>query len=95
MHVPRKAYIIQESGSVTLPAEFRRKYNLKAGDEITFVETEEGLLISPKQILIQRVLDEIGQELEAQGLSVDELMALGREERGALLKELYDIDEAE
>jgi AbrB family looped-hinge helix DNA binding protein len=88
----RKTYIIQESGSVTLPAEFRKKYGLQPGDEVTFVETDAGLLISPREALIKRLLDDINDDLEAQGVTLDALMAAGRAQRDELLKRLYGVE---
>jgi AbrB family looped-hinge helix DNA binding protein len=89
----QKTYTIQESGSVTLPADFRKKYGLKAGDEITFIETDEGLLISPRDVLIRRLLNDVASELEASNISLEDLMEAGREKRTELLKKLYGIEE--
>jgi bifunctional DNA-binding transcriptional regulator/antitoxin component of YhaV-PrlF toxin-antitoxin module len=50
--------MVQENGQVTLPIEFRRKYAVQKGDWIIFQETENGLLISPRQIQAVRSLDE-------------------------------------
>ncbi|MEQ8672415.1 MAG: AbrB/MazE/SpoVT family DNA-binding domain-containing protein [Aggregatilineales bacterium] len=88
----QRKYILQESGSITLPADFRKKYDLKAGDEIVFVETADGLLISPRETLIEKLLDDVGNSLRQDGITLDELMTSGREIRKDLLKELYDID---
>ncbi|MEM0054319.1 MAG: AbrB/MazE/SpoVT family DNA-binding domain-containing protein [Nitrososphaeria archaeon] len=40
-------YTITEKGTVTIPAEIRRKYKLQKGSRVHFVETEEGILIVP------------------------------------------------
>lgn len=88
-----RKYILQESGSVTLPADFRKKYDLHPGDEIVFIETENGLLISPREIVIQKLLDDLGDTLRDGNLSVDDLMQSGRNLRNDLLKSLYDIEE--
>ena len=88
----RKKYVIQESGSVTLPANFRKKYGLEPGDEISFIETDEGLLISTREALIEKLLDTIGDDLRAKGVTLDELIESGRELRDELLKKHYDID---
>jgi len=87
-----KKYVIQESGSVTLPADFRKKYGLKPGDEISFIETEEGLLISARETLIDKLLDELGDDLRSKGISLEDLMASGRESRAKLLKDHFGID---
>lgn len=36
-----------EKGTVTIPGELRRKYGLKRGSKIKFIETEEGVLLVP------------------------------------------------
>lgn len=89
MLVAKTVYSIQENGQVTLPIEFRRRYNLKKGDAVVFKETAEGLLISPKGSLVMKLLDEIGEELEARGISLDELIASGREIRQETYEEKY------
>ena len=88
----KKRYVIQDSGQVTLPVDFRRKYDLKAGDEITFEETEDGLLISTKELALKRILDAIGQELRDNNISLEELIESGRDIRGEILREKYGID---
>ena len=88
----KKRYTIQENGQVTLPAEWRDKYGLKKGDEIVFEETDQGLLISPREAILLQLLDDIGDELRENEVSLEELMQAGREGRGKLLKEMYGID---
>jgi AbrB family looped-hinge helix DNA binding protein len=87
-----KKYVLQESGSVTLPAEFRKKYGLEPGDEISFIETEDGLLISVREALIDKLLNEIGEDLRTKDITLEELMESGREIRGQLLQDRYGID---
>lgn len=88
----KKAYVIQERGQVTLPAGLRRKYGLKKGDIVVFEETEDGILISPRETLVMRLLDDIGGELKQRGVTLEDLIEGGREIRGELLKELYGIE---
>ena len=89
MPVAKNVYIIQENGQVTLPIEFRRRYKLKKGDAVVFKETEEGLLISPKESLVMNMLDEIDEGLKARGISLDELIESGREIRQEIYDEKY------
>lgn len=89
----RKTYLIQERGQVTLPVKLREKYGLKKGDPVVFRETEEGILISPKETQVIKLLDELGEKLRAEGVSLDELMASGREVRVDLLKSMYGLAE--
>lgn len=41
------SYTITEKGTVTIPVEIRRKYKLKKGSYVKFVETDEGVLLVP------------------------------------------------
>ena len=45
--IVRMGYTITEKGTVTVPAEIRRKLGLGKGSQIDFVETDEGILIVP------------------------------------------------
>ena len=89
MLVAKNVYIIQENGQVTLPIEFRRRYNLVKGDAVVFKETEDGLLISPKEALIMKLLDEIDDGLKARGITLEELIASGRDIRQEIYDEKY------
>jgi AbrB family looped-hinge helix DNA binding protein len=91
----KPVYTIQENGQVTLPREWREKYDLKKGDTVAFVETEQGLLVLPKQTLIFNALDEIGEALRAKEITLDEMIERGRNIRAQLLKEQYGIDAAD
>ena len=77
----KRAYTLQENGQITLPSEWRDKYGLKKGDVITFEETEDGLLVTPKKLLAMKLLDEIGEALKDKGITLDDLMESGREIR--------------
>jgi len=41
------SYTITEKGTVTIPAEVRKKYGLKKGSRVKFVETDGGILLVP------------------------------------------------
>jgi AbrB family looped-hinge helix DNA binding protein len=90
--VAKNVYIIQENGQVTLPIEFRRRYNLRKGDALVFKETAEGLLISPKEAQVMKLLDEIDEGLRARGISLDELIASGQEIRQEIYDEKYSAE---
>ncbi len=87
----RKLVRIQEKGQVTIPTEIRKKLGLKRGDLVAVMETPDGVFITPQQVLATKALDSIGDILKEQGLSVDELIASGREIRTDLLQETYGI----
>jgi AbrB family looped-hinge helix DNA binding protein len=81
----RKFVRMQEKGQVTIPQEIRKKLGLKQGDLVAVMETPEGVFITPQQVLAAKAFDRIGDILKEQGLSVDELIASGREIRTDLL----------
>ena len=89
----RKLVRIQEKGQVTIPTEIRKKLGLKRGDLVAVVETPEGVFITPQQVVATKALDSIGDILKEQGLSLEKLMASGREIRTDLLEETYGITE--
>ncbi|MBS7644206.1 AbrB/MazE/SpoVT family DNA-binding domain-containing protein [Candidatus Bathyarchaeota archaeon] len=41
------SYTVTSKGTVTIPAEVRRKYGIRKGSKVEFIETEEGILIVP------------------------------------------------
>lgn len=79
--------VVQEKGQVTIPAEIRRKLGVKKGDLVAFIETERGILISPREVVAMEALDRIGQVLKERGISLEEVIESGREIRGQLLEE--------
>jgi AbrB family looped-hinge helix DNA binding protein len=52
---------INKSGQVAIPPEIRKKLNIKAGDLVTFVETENGVLIKPVGTAVTEMLDVLNQ----------------------------------
>jgi AbrB family looped-hinge helix DNA binding protein len=87
----RKLVRMQEKGQVTIPQEIRKKLGLKRGDLVAVVETPDGVFITPQQVLAAKAFDSIGNILKAHGLSLEELIASGRQTRGDLLHEAYGI----
>jgi hypothetical protein len=63
------------------------------GDPDALIATGDGILISPQEVLALRALDQIGAALQEQGISLDELIESGREERSKIIKEKYNLPE--
>jgi AbrB family looped-hinge helix DNA binding protein len=95
MLVAKKVYTIQDNGQVTLPIEFRKKYNLKKGDVIVFKETDEGLVINPREAQVMKLLDEIGDALKEKGITLEDMIASGEEIRKELIREQYGLDDTD
>ena len=90
-----KLSVVQEKGQVTIPAEIRKKLGLKKGDLVAFVETEQGVLISPQEVIASEALDQVGRILREKGLTLEELMESGREIRGKLVEDEYGSEAEE
>jgi AbrB family looped-hinge helix DNA binding protein len=89
----RKLVRVQEKGQITLPAAARRRLGVKKGDLVAVVETEEGVLITPQEVLGARTLAEMGRILKESGVDLNELIASGRDMRGALIEDKYGLSE--
>jgi len=74
---------------VTIPIELRRRFGIEEGGVVAFVETEEGILISPREVLAMGALDRIGEVLKERGIALGELIESGREVRGRIIEEEY------
>jgi AbrB family looped-hinge helix DNA binding protein len=79
---------------VTIPTEIRKKLGLKRGDLVAVMETPDGVFLTPQQVVASKALDSIGDILKEKGLSLDELIASGREIRTDLLQETYGLTES-
>ena len=89
--MPTLSTLVQAKGQVTIPLEIRKKLNLKKVDRVVFVETEQGTVIQPAEIVVSAALEEIGEELKGKGVTLEQLLERGREIRGELIKEEYDL----
>lgn len=57
-------HTVTEKGTVTIPAEIRRKHNLKKGSKVKFIDTEKGALIVPVFSLVDlRGIDKDRKEI--------------------------------
>jgi AbrB family looped-hinge helix DNA binding protein len=74
-------YTITEKGTVTIPAEIRRKYGLKKGSRVKFIETDGGILLVP--IIPLEDLFGVDREVKA---TVYQMIRELQEERGRLLR---------
>jgi AbrB family looped-hinge helix DNA binding protein len=76
---------------VTIPTEIRKKLGLKRGDLVAVMEIPEGVFITPQQVVAAKALNSIGDILKEQGVSLEKLIASGRDIRSNLLQETYGI----
>lgn len=85
-------YTIQENGQVTLPKELRREYGLRKGDTVVFERTEEGWIVRKDEPDPMKLLDKLGKILAARGVTLDDLIASGRDIRGEIVREQYGME---
>lgn len=88
---PKNLSRVQGKGQITIPAAIRKKLGLKKGDLVAFVETDQGILISPQEVVATEAMDHIGQLLKDKGLTLEQLIEAGREMRGDLIEEEYGL----
>lgn len=84
---------VQKKGQVTIPIEIRENLGIQEGDLMAFIQTEDGVLMSPQSVVAMGSLDQIGQTLREQGITIEELIESGRDIRGELIKEQYGLEE--
>jgi len=82
---------VQEKGQVTIPTDIRKQLGLKKGDLVAFVETEDGILISPREVVAMKALDKLGDILRENGMTLEQWMESSHDIRGELIKEKYGL----
>lgn len=83
--------VMQSKGQVTIPAQIRNKLGLKKGSLVAFVETKNGVILSPQETIAMEAMDKIGKALRDKGITLEEIMRNGREIRGKLIKKDYNL----
>ena len=86
MQVFDSDFEVREDGTVILPAALLAEYGLKVGDTVSAIQTENGILIAPREVLITKLLDEIGDDLKAKGFTFEQMLA----DSEAIRQEIYD-----
>lgn len=86
-----KVVRVREKGDIIIPKELRRKWGIEPGDILGIEETDRGLLITRREVIAREAMDEIGEILRANGLTLEDMMERGREIRGQLTEEKYGL----
>lgn len=66
---------VQEKGQVTIPQTIRRQLNLKKGDLVTFVSTENGVVIKTLDLAAEDMLATLEKTLLARGIRLSDVLA--------------------
>lgn len=86
-----KLATVQKRGQVTIPIEMRRKLGIEEGGVVAFVETDDGILISPREVMAMDALDRIGEVLKKHGITLEDLVESGRDIRGHIVDQEYGL----
>jgi AbrB family looped-hinge helix DNA binding protein len=81
---------IRSKGTITLPAELRRKYNWEEGEILTAIDLGNGTLIlksSPNEI--DKISRRVSNALKEDNIAIEDLLTVLDEERKTLYRELY------
>lgn len=65
---------IRKRGSLTLPVELRKRYELEEGDPVTLVDLEEGIFLSPKRSVLPKLVAQIEKLREEKNITLTELI---------------------
>lgn len=67
--------LIQKRGQLTVPADLRRKYGLQQGSVVAIIDEQDGIKLTPQEVMPADLLERIDRVLSQQGISLQELMA--------------------
>lgn len=81
---------IRTKGSLTLPAELRRKYGLNEGDVLTLVDLGDGaFVLYPGITAVDRLGDRVAQVMAEENVTLDDILEALDEERERYYQERY------
>jgi len=66
---------MRQRGSVTIPTEIRKRYQLDDGDPLTIVDLGDGFFISPKRSVLPKLVTEMEQLRDKYNVTLEELIA--------------------
>lgn len=79
---------VQEKGQVTIPRSIRRQLNLKKGDLVTFVSTENGVVIKTLDLAADDLFTSLVKTLQARGIKLEDVITRSQKvSAGVLVKE--------
>jgi AbrB family looped-hinge helix DNA binding protein len=81
---------IRSKGTITLPAELRRKYNWEEGEILTAIDLGNGTLVLKSQPSeMDKISRKIAKSLKEENVTLDDLLETLDEERKTIYQELY------
>jgi bifunctional DNA-binding transcriptional regulator/antitoxin component of YhaV-PrlF toxin-antitoxin module len=86
---------VRQRGTLTLPADLRKRYAIKPGDTFRLVDLDGIFVLTPMVPMVPELAREIERARREAGLSVEELLTGLREQREQYHQERYGDAEAE
>ena len=80
---------IKARGQLTIPKKIREKSHLEEGQVVSIIPVGDSVIITPRQLTLDEARRQIKMILRETGISVEEVLAGIKEERGSLYKETY------
>lgn len=69
-----KTVQIRKKGTLTLPMELRKRYQLDDGDPVTLIDLDEGIFLSPKVSVLPKLVAQIENLRRENNISLAELI---------------------
>ncbi len=86
---------VRQRGTLTLPAELREKYGIRAGDSFRLVDLDGIMVLTPMVPMAPELAREIERMRLESGLSIEQLLLGLREQRERYHHEHYAPDQPE
>jgi bifunctional DNA-binding transcriptional regulator/antitoxin component of YhaV-PrlF toxin-antitoxin module len=84
---------VRKKGNITLPIDLRNKYGVDEGDIFTLIDMGDGsFLLTPRISQVNRLGDRVVEILNAESVSLDDLLKTLDEERERYYQERYAKD---
>ncbi len=84
---------VRKKGTITLPMNLRAKYGVDEGDVFTVIDLGDGsFLLTPRVSQVNRLGDRVAEILNAENVSLDDLLSTLDEERERYYQERYAKD---
>jgi len=81
---------IRSKGTITLPAEMRRKYNWEEGEILTAIDLGNGtVMLKSKPSEVDKISNRIAKMLKEENVTLDDLLTTLDEERKNYYQEHY------
>jgi AbrB family looped-hinge helix DNA binding protein len=86
---------VQEKGQVTIPRDIRRLLKLKKGDLVTFISTENGVLIKTLDLAADDLLAGLAKSLQSKGIKIDEVITRARNTNSEKVVKEFNLSKEE